>query len=439
MPDPHQPSAASDASVDSPGGGIAARRAANIIVKAALERRDGFDTALGPALSGLEPRDRGFARLLALTVLRRLGPIDALLEPRLKKPPPEAVMAILRLGVAQLLFIDMPPHAAVAATVAMTEKEARSFKGLVNAILRGLQRDAPPPPAPGLHAPPWLYARWKSAYGEAEADAISARIAGEPPTDLTPRDPLEAEALAQAVEGTVLPGGSVRTARRGDLVDWPDFAEGRWWVQDAAAAIPARLLAAQPGEDVLDLCAAPGGKTMQLAATGAAVVALDRSPARLKRLTENLARTGLNAEIVTAEGDRWEDERTFDAVLLDAPCSATGAFRRQPDVLWAASPVDIPRLAMVQARLLDAAARRVRPGGRLVYAVCSLEPEEGEAQGAAFLVRHPEFEAWPPDPGEAGTPLGAQTPEGGARIMPSLTEPLGGMDGFYVLRCRRRV
>jgi 16S rRNA (cytosine967-C5)-methyltransferase len=216
---------------------------------------------------------------------------------------------------------------------------------------------------------------------------------------------------------------------------WPGFAEGGWWVQDASAAIPARLLGVRPGETALDLCAAPGGKTLQLAAAGAQVTALDRSAARLKRLTENLARTGLSAEVVAADATQWADRRRFDAVLLDAPCSATGTFRRHPDVLWAARPADIVTLSALQARLLDAAAQRVNAGGRLVYCVCSLEPEEGQSQVDAFLVRTPGFALDPIGPGEGGAPDASLTPGGSLRILPHHRP--GGTDGFFIARLRR--
>jgi 16S rRNA (cytosine967-C5)-methyltransferase len=279
-------------------------------------------------------------------------------------------------------------------------------------------------------------ARWRAAYGAETAREVAATIAEEPATDLTPKDPAEAGAIAAALDGEVLEGASVRTARGGEVTGWPGFAEGRWWVQDASAALPARLLGVRSGETVLDLCAAPGGKTLQLAADGARVTALDRSGARLKRVAENLARTGLSAEIVEADAGEWTDGRTFDAVLLDAPCSATGTFRRHPDVLWVARPSDIGKLAAAQARLLDAAARRVTPGGRLVYCVCSLEPEEGEAQAEAFLTRHPDFALDPIALGEGGAPPASLRPAGTLRILPQ--HRAGGTDGFYVARFRRK-
>ncbi|CAN1564514.1 Sun tRNA and rRNA cytosine-C5-methylases [Caulobacteraceae bacterium] len=420
--------------------GLPAREAAAQFLEAALSRRAGLDEALSvSATRGLPPRDRALARALTMVVLRHLGVIDRALAPKLQREPPERIRTLLRLGMAQLFWMDVPDHAAVSTTVAIADrlKPTRSFKGLVNAILRGLQRDGKPADDPEALAPSWLFARWQAAFGDAGARAIAAAIANEPDTDLTSKDPSDTEALAALLEGTVLPGGSIRTAKRGDLAEWPAFAEGRWWVQDAGAAIPARLLNIQPGQTALDLCAAPGGKTLQLAAAGASVVAIDRSPDRLKRVNENLARMNLTAEVVAADARTWADKRTFDAVLLDAPCSATGTFRRHPDVLWAAAPGDIASLAGVQIRMLDSAAGRVKPGGRLVYCVCSLEPEEGEAQIRGFLARHPDFSLEPVAAGEGGAPADSVSPEGWLRILPHHLE--GGIDGFFAARMIRKV
>ncbi len=421
---------------DAPG--LPAREAALNLLTAALSGRAGLDEGLThPGLAALAPRDRAFARALAMATLRRLGPIDAALQAKVQKPPPDRVVQILRLGVAQIFVLGTPAHAAVATSVDLAAAQAgtRPLKGLVNAVLRGLTREPPDLDRPELLAPPWLYARWQAAFGPDAARAIAAVIAAEPATDLSLKDPADAADLAGPLEAEVLPGGSLRTALRGDVSTWPGFAEGRWWVQDAAAAIPARLLAAQAGETVLDLCAAPGGKTMQLAAAGAAVTALDKSAGRLKRVAENLARVGLSAQIVAADAASWPAQGQFEAVLLDAPCSATGTFRRQPDVLWAAKPGDIASLAALQSRLLDAAARRVKPGGRLVYCVCSLEPEEGEGQVAAFLARNPGFALDPATPGEGGAPEASLRADGTLRILPH-HQP-GGIDGFYVARLRR--
>jgi 16S rRNA (cytosine967-C5)-methyltransferase len=423
---PAQPQAVAD---------LAARKAALDVVQGALSRRGGLEEALEQAsFGGLDERDRAFARMLAMTVLRRMGAIDARLDARLGKAPPDAVRMLLRLGVAQALYLETPDFAAVDTTVRLADERraTRPFKGLVNGVLRGLLRDAVGEDDPETLAPAWLFARWRAAYGEDEARAICAMIAQEPATDLTPRDPSDADALAVDLEADALDGGSLRTPLRGDVAAWPGYAEGRWWVQDAAAAIPARLAGARAGEAVLDLCAAPGGKTLQLAATGARVTALDRSAARLERLTGSLQRTGLEAEIVTANAAAWRDPRRFDAVLLDAPCSATGTFRRHPDVLWGSRPGEIASLAGAQGRLLDAAADRVAAGGRLIYCVCSLEPEEGEAQARAFLARHRSFSVSPIAAGEGGAPPASRTPSGMLRILP--THLAGGMDGFFIAR-----
>jgi 16S rRNA (cytosine967-C5)-methyltransferase len=358
----------------------------------------------------------------------------------MQKPPPAAVRDLLRIGVAQLWALDVPDFAAVSTTVKLAERDGatRPFKGLVNAVLRGVARDGAPGIAADAWLPSWIFARWAAAFGEETARAVAATVPQEPPTDLTLRDPAQAQRWAEALEAEVLPGGSLRVRRKGDLAEWPGFTEGAWWVQDAAAAVPARLLDVKPGQSALDLCAAPGGKTLQLAAAGAETVALDRSPNRLKRLNDNFARIGLKAEAVAADAEAWEDARTFDAVLLDAPCTSTGTFRRNPDVLWGTKPADIAKLADVQHRLLDAAAERVKPGGRLVYCVCSLEREEGEAQIIAFLRRRPDFTTEACAPGEAGAPEEAVTKEGWLRILPSQWPDRGGLDGFFAARLVRK-
>ena len=425
--------------------GVKTRLAALDLVAMGLAERGGFDNALArPAFKALETRERAHARALASTVFRRLGAIDRALDAKLKKPPPDTVRNILRLGAAQVLFRDTADFAAVSTAVDLVSKtkSGRPFAGLVNAVLRGLAREGAPPTPPEANVPPWLFARWRAAYGEAAANAVAEQVALEPPTDLSLKDPaspeLGTDALAAAFPAEALPGGSLRVQRRGDLVDWPGFAEGAWWVQDAAAAAAARLLAPQAGEAVLDLCAAPGGKTMQLAASGAAVTALDRSAPRLQRLSQNLQRVGLKAEVATADAAAWNDPRSFDAVLLDAPCSATGTFRKHPEVLWVAEPGDIAKLAEVQTRLLKAAADRVRPGGRLIYCVCSLEPEEGEQQITAFLRARPDFTAAAPDPAQIGLPAESLAMDGRAlRVLPSYWKEFGGLDGFFICRLDR--
>ena len=418
--------------------GLPARAAALDLLVAALSGRTGLDEGLShPALQALSGRDRAFARALVMATLRRLGPIDSALQARVKKAPPDKVVQVLRLGVAQAFVLKTPAHAAVTTSVDLVaqDKGLAMFKGLVNAVLRGLLREPPDLDDPELMAPSWLHARWRAVYSIEGARAIAGMIAEEPATDLSFKDPTQAAARAAELEGEVLPGGSLRTFKRGDIATWPGFAEGGWWVQDAAAAIPARLLNVKAGETALDMCAAPGGKTLQLAAAGATVTAIDRSPQRLKRVAENLARTGLSAEVVAADAANWKDGRAFDAILLDAPCSATGTFRRHPDVLWAAKPSDIAGLAAVQSKLLDAAVRRLKPGGRLVYCVCSLETEEGEGQVAAFLSRTPGVILDGIAEGEGGSPAASLDDDGTLRILPQHAP--GGMDGFYVARFRK--
>jgi 16S rRNA (cytosine967-C5)-methyltransferase len=410
--------------------GLAARQAALALLTKTLAGRRGLEAGL-PDLARLSPEDRAFARALVMATLRRLGPIDRALDARLSREPRPPVRDLLRLGLAQAFYLATPAFAAVDTTVALTPRPVR---GLVNAVLRGQLRDGPPPEDVETLAPPWLFARWRAAFGEDGAGAIATVIADEPATDLTPKAAPDPELIA-ALEAEALPGGSLRTRRRGDLTAWPGFADGAWWVQDAAAAIPARLLAVRPGETALDLCAAPGGKTLQLAAAGAVVTAVDRAAARLDVLKDNLARMDLPAEVVAADAAAWPDVRLFDAVLLDAPCSATGTFRRHPDVLWNARPSDIASLAAAQARLLAATAARVKPGGRLVYSVCSLEREEGEDQIRAFLAAFPDFSLDRIAPDEAGAPSASLAAEGWLRILPH--HVAGGLDGFFVARFRR--
>jgi 16S rRNA (cytosine967-C5)-methyltransferase len=420
--------------------GVEARVAAGVLLNAALERRNGLDEAMSFAeVAALPAPDRAFARAVAMAALRRLGEIDQILDRRLQKSPPEAVRTLLRVSLAQTLVLGTPAFAAVSTAVKLAERgvKTRPYKALVNAVLRAIEREGPGLTIARSNLPDWIAARWAQTYGEPTLEAIALAVREEPPTDLSLKPGVDAAGLAEALEGRVLPGGTVRTGSRGDVAAWPGYEAGDWWVQDAAAAVPVRLLAPQAGETVLDLCAAPGGKTLQIAASGGTVTALDRSEPRLKRLRQNLDRTGLPAEVVVANGEDWEDPRTFDAVLLDAPCTATGTLRRNPEVLRATRPADVAKLADVQHRLLDAAALRVKPGGRLVYCVCSLEREEGETQIIAFLRRNPAFRTSPADPAALGAPPEALTPEGWLRILPSQWPEHGGLDGFFAARLER--
>lgn len=425
---------------DGPDIGVEARLAAGVLLNAALEGRGGLDTALSfREVADLPAPDRAFARAVAMAALRRLGEIDQILDRKLQKAPPLAVRTILRVALAQTLVLETPAFAAVSTAVKLAEREVktRPYKNLVNAVLRGIEREGPGLTTAESNLPEWLAARWRATYGEATLTGLALAAREEPATDLSLKPEVDAAAVAEALDGEVMTGNTVRTGRRGDLSTWPGFEDGIWWVQDAAAAVPVRLLAPTTSESIVDFCAAPGGKTLQIAASGASVVALDRSDKRLDRLRANLARTGLSAEVVAVPAEDWDDPRTFDAVLLDAPCTATGTFRRNPEVLRATKPADVAKLADVQHRLLDAAAERVKPGGRLVYCVCSLEREEGETQIIAFLRRNPAFRTAPADPAVVGAPSEALTPEGWLRILPSMWAEKGGLDGFFIARLDR--
>jgi 16S rRNA (cytosine967-C5)-methyltransferase len=401
------------------------RQAALSLLSAVLERRRPLEEALD-ALPALAPRDRAAAHRIAAAVLRRIGTLDAVLEPFLRREPPPAVRQALRIGAAELLLLGTPPHAAVASTVGIVP---RPFAGLVNAVLRRVAAEGPGVldglDAPRLDTPAWLWSAWHAAHGPA-VRAIAAAHQQAAPLDLTLRPG------AAAPEGAeILPTGSVRLPPGTRITELPGFDEGAFWAQDAAAALPALLLGARPGERIADLCAAPGGKTAQLAAAGAEVVAVERDAARAARLGENLARLRLRAEVVVADALEWRPDGAFDAVLLDAPCSATGTLRRHPDIAVLKRAQDVAALAALQARLMAAAARLLRPGGRLVYATCSLQAEEGEAQAAAAGL-----EPWPWSPAELPGLPEAITPAGHLRTRPDMWAARGGMDGFFAARFR---
>ncbi len=398
------------------------RLAAFDLLSAVLDKRRTLDEALA-ALPAIEPRDKAAAHRLAAAVLRRAGTLDAALEPFLRKAPPDPVRHILRIGAAALLLLDTPPHAAVATAVDLARARGLSpFTGLINAVLRKLTPDALDGlDSPRLDTPPWLWASWGR-----EARAIAEAHQLEAPLDLTLKPGAE-----PPPGGEPLPTGSWRYPPGTRVADLPGFAEGNFWVQDAAAALPALLLAAQPGERIADLCAAPGGKTAQLSAAGAEVFAVEQSASRLVRLRENLTRLNLPATIIHGDAITWQPDSLpgggpLDAVLLDAPCTATGTIRRHPEVAHLRRPRDVAAMAEQQSRLLAAAAAMLRPGGRLIYAVCSLQPEEGPAQFAAALATLPLTPA-PFDP-----PL-PRTPEGWLR-----TTPAQGMDGFFIARAIRQ-
>lgn len=366
---------------------------------------------------------------LATEALRWANRSDRVLGPHIRLKPEDPVMNALRLAIYELFEEVSAPHGVVDAAVSNV---ARSKSGMVNAVLRNvLRREVDWNALPVPQMPKWLRKRLLSAWGKPDVEAMERVHAIRPPLDLTCR--ASAEDWAEKLGATILPGGSLRLTPGVQVSALPGYAEGAWWVQDAGAAIAARVLDPQPGERILDLCAAPGGKTMQLAATGAQVTALDISEARMARVAENLARTGLTAEIVVADALDWAPDQPFDAVLLDAPCSATGTLRRHPDLGFARDGTGIDLLVTLQARLLYSAATMVRPGGRLVYCTCSLLPEEGEAQIAAFLTRTPAFK--PLDP-KADDPAW-QVPQG-LRLRPDQWEDRGGIDGFFIAMLEKR-
>lgn len=424
--------------------GMPARIAAMELIDAAMAKRSGFDEAVTRSgFLSLSESERSFARALALLVLRRFGQLNEVIDKKTKKTPSDAVCALLRIGLAQIGFMNVPDFAAVSTTVKLAEREnhTRPFKGLINAILRTVIREGGlKAPNPSRLVPDWLFQRWKTNFGQENAEQMALVLTEEPATDITFKTEADLERLSTALNGEKLGVLTVRSALRGDVRDWAGYEDGVWWIQDAASSTPVSLLDDLSGKTAIDLCAAPGGKTMQLLAKGAKVVALDRSKNRLKRVEENLARTGYTAELQMADAEGYEDTRQFDVVLLDAPCSATGTFRRQPDVLWATRPADIAKLADVQHRLLDSAAKRVAPGGELVYCTCSLEREEGETQILAFLRRHKDFVIHKIDANvvqaSLGLPLESVATEGWLRLLPH--QRPGGQDGFFIARLTRQ-
>ncbi|MGZ5889738.1 MAG: RsmB/NOP family class I SAM-dependent RNA methyltransferase [Hyphomicrobium sp.] len=431
--------------------GLAARVAAVRLIAAVMHKRHSLDDALAKefAYDALAPRDRAHARVIAGTVLRHAGELKALLASYLEKPPPEPsgkLWPILLAGAAQLLFLETPPHAAVGLAVeqARLDPRAKRYDRLVNAVLRRVSREGTAAlqdrDAARQNIPAWLFDRWSKTYGEADARRIALASLCEAPLDVSVKS--DAELWAERLGGTALPTGSVRLAAGGRIEDLAGYAEGAWWVQDAAAAVAARLLGDVSGRSVADLCAAPGGKTAELAAAGAHVTAVEQSAGRLARLRANLERLQLQAELVEADAATWAPGKLFDAVLLDAPCTSTGTIRRHPDILHLKRPEDVAALAALQSRLIDNAARLVTPGGMLVYCTCSLEPEEGPAQIARLLSRAPEFARVPIAAGECGIPADWLTAEGDLRTlpfhMPYTQKELSGLDGFYAARLVRR-
>lgn len=436
------------------GSGLDARTVALDLIADVLKRNRQLDDALDAheGLRNLPGRDRGFARLLAATVLRQKGQLDDLIDKvadqKANDLRPRDLLDLLRLGAAQLVFLETPPHAAVDTTVRMAERRGLSRqKGLVNAIMRRLadkaQVIAGKQDAVMLNFPGWLLDMMTAAYGSQLTRQIAEASLAEAPLDITLKNTDEAAMWAERLEATQLPNGSLRRMQGGLVSTLPGFSQGAWWVQDVAATLPVRLilngLGDVAGKTVIDMCAAPGGKTAQLAAAGAQVIAVDRAARRVSRLRENMDRLGLSVATEIADGAIWQPREQADAVLLDAPCSATGTIRRHPDLLHLKEPQDVTKLAALQTRLLDNAANMVKPGGLLVYCTCSLLPEEGEAQIDAFLARNAEYERVPVTPEDiAAMPLAIDA-VGQLRCFPFHLAAHGGMDGFFIARLRRLV
>ncbi|UAK24544.1 RsmB/NOP family class I SAM-dependent RNA methyltransferase [Sphingomonas nostoxanthinifaciens] len=415
--------------------GVPTRAAALRLLEAVLRRGLPLESALDAAARGLERADdRAHAHAIAAEVLRRLPDLDALIDSATAKPLAHDAKArmVLRIALAQALALNTPPHAAIATALPLVDGGPRRLvHGVFGALMRrGVHLPVPPQLLPAVAE------RWDAAWGPAMVAAAAEASAVQPPLDVSLKNPAETQSWAEQLGGVSLAPGHVRLPAGGRVPALPGYDEGAWWVQDLSASLPARLIGAGEGRTVLDLCAAPGGKTMQLAAAGWQATAVDLSEARLARLSENLARTGLEAKLVVGDALTFSASTPADAVLLDAPCSATGIFRRHPDVLHRARPRAIAGMAERQAAMLARAASWVKPGGTLVYAVCSLEPEEGEAVAQGFAASHRGFV---PDPvRDDELPAGfAPDAEGRVRVLPGTLAAEGGADGFFVARFRR--
>lgn len=424
--------------------GLPARAAAQSILGEVLRKRQPLDAALERVLptAALSPRDDGFARAIASETLRRFGQLDALIRELVPKTPPPhkagPALELLLAGACELLFLETPAHAAVDAANRLAARDAKAvhFKPLINAVLRRAARDGAgliaAQDALRLNTPDWLWERWCETYGEERTRAIAEAHAKPAPLDLAMKDgPVEIPDAAS------LPGGVIRLRQGGHVETLSGYREGAWWVQDFAATLPARLFGDVRGKCAIDLCAAPGGKTAQLIAMGASVTAVERDHDRLLRLRDNLERLRFEAALIEADMRDFMPAEPAPFVLLDAPCSATGTIRRHPDLPWIKNAADVISCATVASELFDAAAVMMAAGGTLVFAVCSLEPEEGSEQVAGFLARHGDFRRVPIAPAEIFGMAELLTPDGDLRTLPCQLAGHGGMDGFYAARLKR--
>ena len=441
---------------DAPAGLAARTLAVNLVAGVTMDEQP-LEQVLGqlssrPQVAAMEMRDRALARAIAATVLRRQGELELVLNSFLERPLPAnkgRLWPILLTAAAQMLCLDMPPHAVVdlAVETARRDRGARRFAKLTNAVLRQVadkgRAIVAAQDGTRRNIPDWIWQRWSKTYGEEVARRIAKASLREAALDVTVKAGGDgAETWAQRLGGLVLPTGSIRLCAHGRVEDLAGYADGAWWVQDAAAALVHRAAGDIAGKLVADLCAAPGGKTAGLAAGGARVTAVDISAARLDRLRTNLERLHLTAEVVQADLATWSPGRMFDVVVLDAPCTATGTIRRHPDILRLKRPEDIGRMTELQWTLLQNAATLVRPDGFLVYATCSLEPEEGAHQVARFLDMCTDFERVPIQAAEIGAGPGWLTPAGEIRTLPCHLDlqpvAMSGLDGFFVARLRRK-
>lgn len=421
---------------------LVARQVAFDVVTDVLHKRLPLDGSF-ESMAGrhkLAGNDRAFAEFIVRTVLKRRGQIDALIDHCMTSRLPRKalpVLDVLRVGIAQLLFSATAQHATVSTTVDLCRAVGQQpFAKLVNAIMRRLQREGEglvaEQDAPRLNTPDWLWDSWARAYGNDQARAIASAHAATPPTDLSVKSDLTQ--WNEKLDGTIILGGSIRLGDAENIRNLAGYDDGAWWVQDAAAKLPTSLLGDVAGKTVYDLCAAPGGKTMGLAARGAEVTAVDISEKRLARLRENLSRVNLNADVVKHDVRTWAPGTLADIVVLDAPCSSTGTARRHPDILYSKSKDDVHKLAVVQDELLDAAAKQVKPGGVLLYITCSLQPEECANRVGAFLGRSPEFTIDPITVDELPDLQDAIDNQGNLRTLPSMLSDQGGIDGFFASR-----
>lgn len=426
-----------------------AARAVQLVLRDKITLETAFELQTG--YNNLEGRDRAFARLIAATTFRRWGQIAAVLKPMLKSKPPVFVMSVLETATAQMLFLDTGPHAAVseAVNVLKASNSTRGFSGLTNAVLRRVAEEGQAlagATAPSANFPRWLTTSWEKAYSRVDVRKMSLQLIKDPPLDLSVKS--DPAGWAQKLGGKALPTGTVRLDKIGDVTALDGFEDGEWWAQDLAASLPVKALIEDydvKDKRVLDMCAAPGGKTLQLSALGAQVTALDISESRLGRLHENLARTKLSAEVAVGDARKWqrptadngEAGAQYDAILLDAPCSATGTYRRHPDVLFNKAHTDIGKLASLQDKLLLAAAHHLAPGGQLVFCTCSLQPDEGEARIRQFLKNRTDFRLNPILKDSQLQSLGVVTSEGFVRSLPHYLGSEGGMDGFFIARLTR--